>query len=66
MSQLRSVITEATGFDPRGLTPEELAAEITEAVHCRQLLETAVAGWVKIWLTGVVIVIWAIRRRLRF
>ena len=47
MSQLRSVIWEMTGFDPNDLSPTELAAEITEALHGSQLLETAVAGWVK-------------------
>jgi hypothetical protein len=46
MSQLRSVIAEMTAFDPDDLTPAELAAEIAEALHGGQLLETAVAGWV--------------------
>jgi hypothetical protein len=47
MSQLRSLISELTAFDPDDLSVEELAAEISEAMHARQLLEVAVAGWVK-------------------
>ena len=47
MSQLRSVIAEMTAFDPNDLSPADLAAEIAEALHGGQLLETAVAGWVK-------------------
>ena len=47
MSQLRSSIMEMTSFDPDDLSDDELAAEISEALHGQQLLETAVAGWVK-------------------
>lgn len=47
MSELRSVIAELTVFDPNDLTPGELATEIAEAIHGGQLLETAVAGWVR-------------------
>lgn len=47
MSQLRSLIAEMMSFHPDDLTVEELAAEITEALHGQQLLETAVAGWVR-------------------
>ena len=44
---MRSVIAEMTAFDPNDLSPGELAVEIAEALHGGQLLETAVAGWVK-------------------
>jgi hypothetical protein len=47
MSQLRSMVTEFTSFDPDDLSVEELAVEIAEALHGQQLLETAIAGWVK-------------------
>lgn len=47
MSQLRSMITELISFDPNDLSAAELAVEITEALHGQQLLETAVASWVK-------------------
>lgn len=47
MSQLRSLIAEMTSLDPDDLSVDELAAEITEASFGQQLLETAVAGWVK-------------------
>ena len=44
---MRSSIAEWTSFDPNDLSPDELASEITEALHTGQILETAVAGWVK-------------------
>jgi hypothetical protein len=47
MSQLRSVITELTSFDPDDLSADELAVEITEALHGQQMLEVAVAEWTK-------------------
>jgi hypothetical protein len=47
MSQLRSILEELVSFDPDDLSVEELAAEISEASLGQQLLETAVAGWVK-------------------
>ncbi|MFP4074261.1 MAG: DUF222 domain-containing protein, partial [Actinomycetota bacterium] len=47
MSQLRSILEELVSFDPNDLSAEELAAEITEACHGQQILQTAVAGWVK-------------------
>jgi hypothetical protein len=47
MSQLRSLITEMTSFDSDDLSNDELASEITEALFAGQLLETAVATWVK-------------------
>jgi len=47
MSQLRSLITDMTSFDPDELATDELASEITEALYAGQLLETAVAGWMK-------------------
>lgn len=47
MSQLRSMISELTSFDPDDLSTEELVAEITEALFGQQLLQTAIAGWVK-------------------
>ncbi len=47
MSQLRSVIADETSFNPDDLSLAELASEITEALHAGQVLETAVAGWVK-------------------
>ncbi|MFP4555101.1 MAG: DUF222 domain-containing protein, partial [Actinomycetota bacterium] len=47
MSQLRSILEELVSFDPNDLSIEELAAEITEACHGQQILQTAVAGWVK-------------------
>ena len=47
MSQIRSLINEATSFDPRDLTPADLAAEISEGLHALQLLEVAITGWVR-------------------
>jgi len=47
MSQLRSSIAQAISFDPDELSPKELAAEITEALHGQQQLEVAAAGWIK-------------------
>ncbi len=47
MSQLRSVLEELVSFDPDNLSAEELAAEIAEASYGQQILEAAVAGWVK-------------------
>ncbi|HUG32516.1 MAG TPA: DUF222 domain-containing protein [Acidimicrobiia bacterium] len=47
MSQLRSLIAETTSFNPEDLSDDQLAAEIAEALFAQQLLETAVARWVK-------------------
>lgn len=47
MSQLRSILEELVSFDPNDLCAEELAAEIAEASYGQQILETAVAGWMK-------------------
>ena len=47
MSQLRSALEEFLSFDPNDLSLEELANEIVEALHGKQTLESAVAGWVK-------------------
>ena len=47
MSELRSQIAEAVSFDPDDLSVDELAAEISEALHGQQQLEVAVVGWVK-------------------
>lgn len=47
MSQLRSAIEEMTSFDPSMLSAKELAVEIGEALHGRQLLEAAIATWTK-------------------
>ena len=48
MSQLRSLISEVTSFDPSELSSSELAAEINEALRGQQQLEVAVAGWMKV------------------
>ncbi|HET8739567.1 MAG TPA: DUF222 domain-containing protein, partial [Acidimicrobiia bacterium] len=47
MSQLRSMISEVTVFDPGELSASELADQIVEAVRGQQMLEVAVAGWLK-------------------
>jgi hypothetical protein len=41
------VIADVTSFNPYDLSADELASAIAEALHGQQLLETAVAGWVK-------------------
>jgi hypothetical protein len=47
MSQLRSVISEVTSFDPGELSIGELADQITEAIRGQQMLEVAVCAWLK-------------------
>jgi hypothetical protein len=47
MSQLRSVIGELTALAPNDLSLDELAAEISEALHAQQQLEVFVARCVK-------------------
>ena len=48
MSQLRSLISEVTSFDPADLSSSKLAAEINEALRGQQQLEVAVAEWMKV------------------
>lgn len=47
MSQLRSAISQITGFDPVVLTDAELRTEIAEAMVARQMLEVAVTNWLR-------------------
>lgn len=47
MSELRSVLDQLGSIDPDGLSPEELAGEMAEAIDGQQRLEVLIAGWVK-------------------